>query len=86
MTKQDLINQVAEVSGVDKKTVEHVLNVERDVMIEALKNGEEISTRGFGTFKIATRAARKARNLHTNEMIDVPEKKVLKFKAAFDVN
>lgn len=86
MTKQDLINEIASIAGVEKKTVEHVLNVERDVMIDALQRGEEISNRGFGTFKIATRAARKARNLHTNEMIDVPEKKVIKFKAAFNVN
>lgn len=86
MTKQDLINEIVSIAGVEKKTVEHVLNVERDVMIDALQRGEEIANRGFGTFKIATHAARKARNLHTNEMIDVPEKKVVKFKAAFDVN
>ena len=37
---------------------------------------------GVGTFKVVTRAARKSRNPHTGEAIDVPEKLAVKFKAS----
>lgn len=86
MNKQELVARIAEVSGVDKKTTEHVLNVERDVIIDVLQGGDEIFNRGFGTFQIKTRAARLARNLKTNETISVPEKKVVKFKPAFKLD
>lgn len=86
MNKQELVSKVAEISGVDKKTIEHVMNVERDVIIDTLQNGDEIYNRGFGTFRIKVRAARRARNLKTNEMIDVPEKRVVKFKPAFKLD
>lgn len=86
MNKQELVARIAEVSGVDKKEVEHVLNVERDVIIDTLQGGEDIFNRGFGSFQIKARAARVARNPKTDEKIYVPEKKVVKFKAAFKLD
>lgn len=74
MNKQELVARIAEVSGVDKKEVEHVLNVERDVIIDTLQGGEDIFNRGFGSFQIKARAARVARNPKTDEKIYVPEK------------
>ena len=46
MNKQELVARIAEVSGVDKKTTEHVLNVERDVIIDVLQGGEDQGTCG----------------------------------------
>lgn len=86
MTKKELSAKVAEVSGVDVKTVEHILNIERDVIVETLKEGEAVFSRGFGSFAIKTRAPRQARNIHQGTVIDVPEKKVVKFKASFNLN
>lgn len=86
MTKQDLANRIALISGVDKKTVEHILNVERDVIVDTLQSGEEVYSRGFGSFLIKTRAARKARNIHKDEMIDIPAKQVVKFKPSFKLD
>lgn len=83
MTKSDLAVKIAEISGIEKKTVEHILNVERDVIIETLQSGEDIFSRGFGTFTIKERAARKARNISAGTVIDVPAKKVVKFKSSF---
>lgn len=83
MNKQELSSKVAEISGIDKTTVDHVLNVMRDVIIDTLQGGDDIVNRGFGTFQVKVRAARKARNLHTGETIEVPEKKVVKFKPGF---
>ena len=86
MNKQELVARIAEVSGVDKKTTEHVLNVERDVIIDVLQGGEDIFNRGFGSFQIKARAARVARNPKTDEKIYVPEKKVVKFKPDFKLD
>lgn len=85
MTKSDLAVKIAEISGIEKKTVEHILNVERDVIIETLQSGEDIFSRGFGTFTIKERAARKARNISAGTVIDVPAKKVVEFKSSFHI-
>lgn len=85
MTKSDLAVKIAEISGIEKKTVEHILNVERDVIIETLQSGEDIFSRGFGTFTIKERAARKARNISAGTVIDVPAKKVVKVKSSFHI-
>ena len=85
MTKQDLIKKVASITGMEKSAVEHVINVERDVIIDTLQSGEEIYSRGFGTFAIKERAARKARNILAGTIVDVPAKKVIKFRPSFDL-
>lgn len=83
MTKSDLSQKIASITGVDKQTVEHVLNVERNVIIETLQSGEELFSRGFGSFLIKERAARHARNIKEGTIIQVPAKKVVKFKPSF---
>ena len=45
-----------------------------------MKKGEDVAIIGFGTFSVAERAARTARNFRTNELIDVPASKTVKFK------
>lgn len=85
MTKTELAEKIAKISGVEVKVVEHVLNVERDVIIDTLQSGEEIFSRGFGSFVIKERAARKARNISAGTVINVPAKKVVKFRPAFNL-
>lgn len=62
---------------------------ERDLIKEAMElvtreatAGEKIILRGVGTFKQVTKAARKAKNPKTGEVIDVPARTVLAFKAS----
>jgi nucleoid DNA-binding protein len=47
-----------------------------------MKKGERIQLPGMGTFKVDTRSARVVRNPQTGEKLNVPAKKVVKFKAA----
>jgi len=47
---------------------------------EALANGDKVTLVGFGTFSAVKRAARKAKNPRTGEMIKIPAKTVAKFK------
>jgi nucleoid DNA-binding protein len=49
-------------------------------VIGALRSGDHIEIRGFGTFKVKLRKARKARNPRTGEVVPVPDRKVPVFK------
>ena len=52
-----------------------------DVIEEGLLKGEDITFLGFGKFEVVDRSARETRNPQTGEKIQVPAKKVVKFKA-----
>ena len=51
-----------------------------EAVTEALKSGEKVTLVGFGTFMVAERAARTGRNPQTGEKIEIPARKVVKFK------
>lgn len=80
MNKKMLLDAVATASSETVATVERVLRAFVDVTTDALYEDDEVRLPGFGTFKATTRKARKARNPHTGETIDVPEKRAPKFK------
>ena len=85
MNKADLINVVAanaELTKVDsKKAVDAVLEAVKN----ELKVGGKISLVGFGTFSVANKAARKGLNPRTKQVINIPAKKVCKFKPGADL-
>ena len=82
MNKPDLINAVAEKTGIEKSVVEKLLQGFEDVVIEQLKSGVEVTLTGFGTFSAKFRHARKGVNpQNPSESIDVPAVTVPKFKA-----
>ena len=82
MNKPELINILAEKSGVEKSTVENVLQSFENIVIENLKKGTEISLTGFGTFSAKKRHARLGVNpQNPSEKIEIPEVTVPKFKA-----
>jgi len=80
MTKQELISAVAQKAGIQKKFAEPAINALLEVITEALKKGERVEIRGFGTFLMKERAARVARNPKTGEKVKVPPKLVPAFK------
>lgn len=82
MTKSGLIERVAEQTPhISKKDTEVVVNTIFDSMTEALRNGERIEIRGFGSFGLNYRPARTGRNPKSGERVQVPEKYVPHFKA-----
>jgi integration host factor beta subunit len=82
MTKSVLIEKVSEkISSLTRKQTEIVVETVFESIKESLVKGEKIEIRGFGNFKLKNRKPRKARNPKTGEKVDVPEKKVLHFKA-----
>jgi integration host factor subunit beta len=80
MIKADLINRIAQEMEISKQEAETGVNLFFETIKDALKRGEEIELRGFGSFRFRTRNARAGRNPRTGEPVQVPPKKVLYFK------
>ena len=86
MNKTDLIDAMANGAGISKADAKKALNAAIDAITSALKNDERVALVGFGTFSTSTRAARKGRNPQTGAEIDIPAKKVVKFKAGLELS
>ena len=80
MTKQDLVNEVAEV-GISKKQAADAVNAIFDTIKDALADGEKVSLVGFGSFSVKKREAREGRNPRTGEPLEIAAKTVPVFKA-----
>ena len=63
-----------------ERDVELAVNCLLEYIAEALESGERIEVRGFGSFSLHHRLARKARNPKTGESIELPAKTVVHFK------
>lgn len=81
MTKSGLIEEVAKrTPHISKKDTEVVVNTIFDAMIEALRLGERIEIRGFGSFQVKIREAREGRNPKTGEPVHISAKRTPFFK------
>lgn len=85
MTKAELINKIAEQAKISKKAANIALDTFVESVTGALKRGDKVALVGFGTFTVAKRKARTARNPRTGETIKVPAKRAPKFKAGRDL-
>ena len=81
MNKTELINAVAETSGLTKKDSETALNAILDAIQNAMKNGDKVQLVGFGSFEVKERAARTGKNPATGATIEIPASKAPVFKA-----
>ncbi len=81
MTKSGLIEEVARLTPhISKKDTEVVVNTIFDSMTQALKEGERIEIRGFGSFQVKIREAREGRNPKTGEPVQISAKRTPFFK------
>ena len=81
MNKTELIAAVAEEAEMTKKDAEKAVKAVIDVISDALVQGDKVQLIGFGTFETRERAAREGRNPQTGAVIEIPAKKLVKFKA-----
>ncbi len=81
MNKAALVEHVANKAGLSKAAAQRAVEAVFGGITEALARGESVAIVGFGTFSVAQRAARTARNPRTGETIQVPASKAPKFKA-----
>jgi nucleoid DNA-binding protein len=80
MTKADLVEQIAEETGVSKHHTALIVDGMLDAVCRALSDGRHLEIRGFGTFKVRERRARRARNPRSGSEVQVPAKLVPVFK------
>ena len=81
MNKAQLIDAIADGTGLSKAVAEKTLDVTIETITRTLKDGDAVTIVGFGTFKVSDRAARSGRNPRTGETIDIKAAKVPKFSA-----
>ena len=81
MNKTQLIDAVADKAGLSKVDAKKAVEAFVESVTEALQNGERVALVGLGTFAVAEREARTGRNPQTGAIIEIPAKKVVKFRA-----
>ena len=81
MTKADLVEQIAEATGLTKKDTAVVVDGFLEAVKQALARESNIEIRGFGSFGLNYRPPRTGRNPKSGEKVQVPEKYVPHFKA-----
>jgi integration host factor subunit beta len=80
MTKADLVDRVTSLGDLTRRDGEIIVETLFDSVIGALKSGDKIEIRGFGSFRTRQRKARTGRNPKTGDKVDVPAKRVPFFK------
>jgi DNA-binding protein HU-beta len=81
MTKADLINALVEDTSLPKKDCEAFLNSFTAQITKSLKDGNDVSLIGFGSFTVKDRPARTGRNPRTGDEIKIAACKAAGFKA-----
>ena len=81
MDKAELVEEVSNQTGLTKKTSREAVNAVFSAITDSLAGEERVTLVGFGTFQVMERKARKRVNPQTRKTIQIPAKKVPKFKA-----
>ena len=81
MNKSELIDSIADKSGLTKADAGRALDGFLGAVTEALQNGDSVALVGFGTFAVKDRAERKGRNPQTGAEITIKAAKIPSFKA-----
>ncbi len=86
MNKSQLVDSVAEKSGISKADAKKAVEAFVDSVKETLVAGDKLALIGFGTFSIQERAEREGRNPATGASMTIPAKKLVKFKAGAELS
>lgn len=85
MNKTDLINEIAAKADLNKVDARKALDAVTESIAQALANDDKVQLIGFGTFAMVEKPARTGINPRTKEKIEIPARKVVKFKPAADL-
>ncbi|MGD8429872.1 MAG: HU family DNA-binding protein [Ectothiorhodospiraceae bacterium] len=81
MNKSELIEAVARSADISKAAASRAIDAFVESVTDALKEGDQVTLVGFGTFTVRERASRTGRNPRTGQTITIPASKVPGFKA-----
>lgn len=76
MTKSDLANAIARRHGINRNEATGVVETVMDEITNSLVRNEPVFLRGFGTFKLAKRREKKARDINRDKTVVIPPHKV----------
>jgi DNA-binding protein HU-beta len=82
MTKADIVKEISQNTGIEKVTVEKVVEAFMETVKDSLTGGSNVYLRGFGSFIVKNRAEKTARNISKNTTIIVPAHNIPSFKPA----
>ena len=80
MDKRSIAKKIAKKVGLGQVLIQDIVQMTLDEIVSAVRKDGRIELRNFAVFEVVTRKARKARNPRTGESVNVPAKKVVKFK------
>jgi len=80
MNKAELVQEVANQTGLTRRISREAVDGVTSVITDSLTRGEKITLVGFGTFQVMERKAREGVNPQTGKEIQIPAKKVPKFR------
>ena len=80
MNKAELVGEVANQTGLTKKASREAVDAVISAITDSLVRGERVTLVGFGTFQVMERKARQGVNPQTRGTIQIPAKKVPKFR------
>ena len=83
--KADVVREIAEQAGISKKEATAAYDAFVNYIAETCQKGERCSVPGLGSFAVSERKARTGRNPRTNETIQIPASRNVRFKAGKDL-
>ena len=86
MTKAEIVTEIANKTGIEKKDVLNTIEAFMEAVKESLTKEENVYLRGFGSFIVKKRAQKTARNISKNTTIIIPEHNIPAFKTAKTFN
>lgn len=81
MNKAELVDEISGKVGLTKKETQNVIDALTETVGDALSRGEKVTLVDFGTFRVIHKEARRGVNPQTGEELQIPAKKVPKFRA-----
>ena len=85
MNRTDLVNEIAAKAGMNKNSAKAALDACLESIAQALANEDKVALLGFGTFSVQQKEARTGIKPRTKEKIEIPARKVVKFKPGVDL-
>lgn len=85
MRKRDIVLKISQETGIKQVIVKEVVHKTFDTILAALKNGDRIELRNFGIFYTKKRKKRIGRNPKTGQVVPVPERLIVAFKAGLEM-
>jgi DNA-binding protein HU-beta len=82
MTKAEIVNEIAEKTGIEKVAIQTTVEAFMDAVKKSLQKGDNVYLGGFGSFVIKTRAQKTGRNILKNTTIVIPAHNIPAFRPA----